>query len=127
MSEDVPLELRTFIAEHIGSIAQLELLILLASDTKKLWTAEEAAKALYTAADMTYGLLEAMRVRGLLEADGGSERYRFAPKNPAWETLVRNLDRLYKERRLTVINLIYAGPVEKLQSFANAFRFRRGK
>src|SRR5690606_34932858 len=85
MPEDIPAELRSFITDHIGSIAQLELLLLLAADPAKSWNADEAAKALYTAADMTYGLLEGMRTLGLLEAvENSDERYRFAPKKPEW-------------------------------------------
>ena len=74
MPDDVSPELRNFIAEQIGSIAQLELLLLLAADPAKTWNADEAAAALYVTPDAAYGFLEGMRVRGLL--DGKEENKR---------------------------------------------------
>lgn len=126
MPDDVPADLRTFISEHIGSIVQLELLLLLAAEPEKTWSADEAAKVLYVSSPAAFGLLEGMRARGLLEALP-QERFRFAPQKAEWGPLVASLGSFYKERRLTVIDLIYNSPVEKFQSFADAFRFRRRK
>lgn len=126
MSDDVPAELRTFISEHIGSIVQLELLLLLAADPQKSWSSDEAAKVLYVSPTAAFGLLEGMRARGLLEALQ-QERFRFVPQNADWGPLVAALAAFYKERRLTVIDLIYNRPVDKFQSFADAFRIRRPK
>lgn len=126
MSE-VPADLRNFIQEHVGSILQLELLLLLAADPAKSWSAEEAAKALYVNPDAAYGFLEGMRVRGLFERLESDDRYRFAPQNPESARLTAELAEFYRERRLTVIDLIYASPKDRFQSFADAFRFRRPK
>lgn len=126
MPSDLPDDLRRFIAEHLGSIAQLELLLLLAADAEKTWTAEEAAKALYISPEATLGFLEAMKSQGLIRRTAeGPPSYRFAPARPESEQLARELASFYKERRLTIINLIYASPVQKLQSFADAFRLRK--
>jgi hypothetical protein len=124
---DVPADLRTFIQEHIGSILQLELLLLLAADPQKAWNAEEAAKELYVNPDAAYGFLEGMRVRGLFERLAPEDRFRFAPQNPESARLTAELASFYRERRLTVIDLIYASPTDRYQSFADAFRFRRPK
>ena len=35
------------------------------------------------------------------------------------------LDRAYAERRVTVINLIFSKPIDKLRSFADAFRIKK--
>jgi hypothetical protein len=128
MADEVPAPLRSFIADHIGSLVQLELLLLLAADPQRDWNADEAAKALFVAPDATYGFLEAMRAHGLCavrEAD--NSRYFFSPADPSGTELVHSLAELYKQRRLTVTELIFKGPVEKYQTFANAFRFRRDK
>jgi hypothetical protein len=126
MASDLPDDLRRFIAEHLGSIVQLELLLLLAGDSARTWSAEEAAKALYVSPEAAHGFLEVMRSQGLCQQDpAGSARYRFAPSRPDYEQLTRDLAAVYKERRLTIINLIYASPVQKFQSFADAFRLRK--
>lgn len=128
MPDDIRAALRDFIVNEIGSIAQLELLLLLQGDPARHWTAEDAARALYTATDATATLLEALRARGIAVAGEQSPlSYRYAPKTPELDQLVRDLSTLYQTRRVTVINLIYAGPVQKLQSFADAFRLRKPK
>lgn len=128
MPQDIPTNLRAFITEHISSILQLELLLLLAADSSKAWTAEEVAKVLYVSPDATLAFLEALRARGFCDRDEGLQpAYRFAPKNEEWRGLVSSLATLYKERRLTVTDLIYAGPAQKYQSFADAFRVKKEK
>ncbi len=128
MPDDIRADLRDFIVNEIGSIAQLELLLLLHKDSSREWTADAAARELYTGAEAMATLLEGFRARGYVVATESLPLcYRFAPAEPAVEPLVRDLSQLYQERRVTVINLIYAGPMHKLQSFADAFRLRKPK
>ena len=128
MEADLPEDIRRFLADHIGSVIQLELLLLLASDANRSWSATNAAKSLYISPEAALGFLEGMRQQGFCQAVGEPPvSYRFAPSKPEWERLTRELATLYAERRVTIINLIYAGPAEKFQRFADAFRFRRDK
>jgi hypothetical protein len=126
MSEDVPAELGAFISQHIGSILQLELLLQLAGDPDREWTPPDAAKFLYVEPTVALGLLEGMRQRGLVAATGDAEpRYRFAPTQPQDAAKVAQLAQFYRDRRVTLIGYIYSSPNNKLQNFADAFRFRR--
>jgi hypothetical protein len=125
MPDEIRADLRDFIVNEIGSIAELELLLLLLREPQKAWSAQDAAKALYTAEDATAALLENFRTRGFANADAG--RYTFAPRTAEQQQLIADLAQLYQTRRVTVINLIYAGPVQKLKSFADAFRLRKPK
>jgi hypothetical protein len=128
MESDLPDDLRRFIAEHLGSIVQLELLLMLAADANKSWTPNEAAKALYISPEGARGFLEGMRQQGLCQISPDEPAsYRFAPAKSEWEQLTRSLAEYYKDRRVTIINLIYARPAEKPQSFADAFRLRKDK
>ncbi len=126
MPEDLPAELRRFIHEHIGSIAQLELLLLLASDPAKSMSAAEASRVFYVTQDAARGFLETMRADGLLTVDRDGT-YRFAPRDGSWRSLVDTLAEYYRERRLTVTHVIYAGPPDELQRFADAFRIKKDK
>ena len=128
MADEIPDEIRGFIVGHIGSLVQLELLLLWAADPTKSWTPEEAAKALFVAPDATYGLLEAMRAQGLcITLSDDKARYCLAPASPQRRELFKSLAELYKTRRLTIIDLVFKGPTEKYQKFANAFRFFKDK
>ena len=124
MPENVSPELRRFINEHIGSIAQLELLLLLASDPAKTIDADEASRVFYVTVDAARALLETMAADGLLAAEPAG-KYRFAPRQAEWSRLVEALAETYRERRPTVIEVIYTGPADALQSFADAFRIRK--
>jgi len=126
MSDDLPAELRRFIHEHIGSIAQLELLLLLAGHPEKGLSAEEAARICYVTGEAARGILEAMRADGLvaIHPDGS---YGFAPRDDAWLSLVRSLAEYYTQRRLTVTHAIYSRPADELQRFADAFRLKKDK
>jgi hypothetical protein len=123
--DEVSLELRTFIGDHVGSILQLELLLQMAADPARGWDAETASSILYVGPDVAQGLLEGMQTLGLVAPAGSPARFHFAPANPEWGPLVQQLALLYKERRLTVIGLIYSSPDDNLRRFADAFRFRR--
>ena len=64
--------------------------------------------------------------RGVLHCEQGADAtYRFAPRVPEVEQAVRELADAYAARHVTVISLIFAKPIDKLKSFADAFRIRR--
>ncbi len=126
MPEDLPAELRSFIHEHIGSIAQLELLLQLAAEPAQGLSAEQASRVFYVTTVAARGLLEAMRTDGLLAVDRDG-CYRFAPRDDAWRKLVDSLAHYYRERRLTVTHAIYSRPPDELQRFADAFRLKKDK
>lgn len=123
MSDRLPAPVESFIRERIGSVVELELLLTLQRESTRAWTAEEAAKSLYVAADAIRGFLSRFCAQGFCEVTG--DTFRYAPRTPELAKLIADVRDSYQNRRLTVINLIYAGPVEKFQSFADAFRFRR--
>jgi DNA-binding IclR family transcriptional regulator len=126
MPDDIPAKVHNLISEHIRSIAQLELLLMLRREPERKWSVEEVAKALYTAVSMTEPLLETLRSSGFVAATGETpERYQYAPRSAEMGQAVADLDGLYQERRVTIINLIYSAPTEKLRNFADAFRIRR--
>jgi hypothetical protein len=126
MSDAIPNNVQLFLREHIGSIAQLELLILLRAERQNSLSVEEAAKKLYTALSMTGPLLESLRANGFLTVqEGPPRRYQYAPRNAELEQIVEDVERAYRERRVTITNLIYSAPMQKLQNFADAFRIRK--
>jgi hypothetical protein len=114
---------RGFIASHIVSVAQLEVLLLLRAAADKKWTASEVARALVTQPEAAAGWLEDLEARGLAsEAEG---RYRYRPASPELDQTVDALAESYANYRVAVIGLIFARPSERITSFADAFRIRR--
>jgi len=126
MSRDIPADVRAFIKDHVRSIVQLELLLLLSRDPSSRFSAEQVARDLCIALDAANSFLEAMRASSMIAVDD-EWKYHFEPQNPEWVSLVSALGHLYRERRLSVIECIYSRDADRLQSFADAFRLRKDK
>lgn len=126
MADPLSDDVRRFIDAHISSVEQLEALILLKEDTSKEWSPQEVAKALYTSEESAAARLADLHKHGLVsEVRSDSKRYRLEPRS---EQLAGGLETTldaYAKRKVAVINQIFAGPSDDVQSFADAFRFRK--
>lgn len=63
---------------------------------------------------------------GLIRPDADG-RYVYSPASPAIGALCDQLEKLYRERPVRVVNAIVSSPNDKLQSFADAFRLKGDK
>jgi hypothetical protein len=126
MSVEFPAEISQFIDMQIESLAQLEAILLLRQDPARQWTSEEIAKALYITPGMACLLLSDMARRGLARVESSTPaRFAYGPHDSETDRLVGELASLYQERRVAVISLIYSKPLNKVQTFADAFRLRK--
>ncbi len=113
--------MRRFLAKHIGSVWQLELLLLFKESTKPLSIAE-ASKALYLSADVIGPAINRFRESGLLSTtEADTSRYGYAAVSEPIKSTIDELERYYREQRVNVINLIFSGTI---QTFADAFKLR---
>ncbi|WP_235216839.1 hypothetical protein [Archangium violaceum] len=118
--------MRRLIAEHIDSVEQLEILLLLQQHPERSWTAESVARELRISPLSAGDRLKDMARSAILSRVQGSEvEFRYAPESPGMAEAVAGLATAYSERRVTVINLIFSKPVDKIRTFADAFRLRR--
>lgn len=110
---------------------QLEVLLLLAAaaEAGKVWTAKDLAQQLRIDEAWVDGQLRAMGTRGLVRVtDGGpAAEFLYEPRTPELRDTVAELALAYADRRVTVIGLIFSKPVDKLRSFADAFRIRKDR
>lgn len=119
-------QVRALLIERIDSVVQLELLLLLHAQPGRAWTAADVAQELRIDPAWASGQLGELAARALVtpspqQADG----FTYAPATPVLDAAVAQLARDYAERRVTVITLIFSKPVDKLRSFADAFRLRK--
>jgi hypothetical protein len=122
MDDGLPDEVAAFLDEHIASIEQLEILLLVRSSQDAPWTAEAVSKELYTQADSAAAWLADLTRRGLLrEVDGG---YRYEPGADC-EALVELVATTYAQRRVRVIRQVFAVAKDPASAFADAFRLRK--
>lgn len=124
-SEDFPADLSQYITERISSVAQLEALLLLRSDPEKTWTAPEVEASLRTTPEMAAEQLAILQSEGIvIQPDSNVAEFRYSPTDKLRD-LIDRLAAIYEERRVTVITMIYSKPVDKVRTFADAFRLRK--
>ena len=119
----VPAPVRRFIAGHIESVGQLEVLLLLRAAADKAWTTDEVARAVVTQAASARGWLEQLRAHALLACT--DDRYRYSPPSADAERAIDDLAESYAKYRVAVIGLIFSKPSEQVRDFPEAFRLRR--
>jgi hypothetical protein len=126
-SDGIPADVEQFVARHVHSVEQLEILLLLRATRSRAWTAAQLVRELRIDLGSAQSRLKDLHTRGLVEPTAPeSEAFSFAPASPAIDAAVAALARTYIERRVTLINLIFSKPVQQIQSFADAFRLRKG-
>jgi hypothetical protein len=118
-------EVRQFIAEHIETAEQLEILLLLHRSGEKEWTALDVSQAIYTVPASATMRLEGLVAHGFLSSTGGADpRYQYAPRTDQLRKQVDALSEAYRVDRVGVIKLIFSKPPDPLQSFSDAFKLR---
>ncbi len=120
----------TFIRTHIDSVEQLEVLLLMRNDPSKGWSAADVSRQLRSSpvsAALRLEKLTALRLIVKTEPSQHTFTFRYEPSTPELADRVTALSEAYLVRRVTVIDLIFSNPVEKIQSLADAFKIRGDK
>jgi hypothetical protein len=124
MPDDIPHEVKLFVEHHIESVPQLEALLLLRKEPQREWQAADIAKALYIPEDVASALLADFVRRGFaIMVPHSKDRSVYHPREPETDRLIDELQSAYHDRRVAIISLIYSKPLNKVQTFADAFRF----
>lgn len=116
---DFPVDVQRFIEQNIRSVEVLHVLLLLRDTPEREWTASELSIELRSSPSSISVRLLNLQRRGIVTAR--SELYRYAATGDL-DTLVQRLLELYRERRTTVIDLIFSSPIDPLRSFSDAFK-----
>lgn len=126
--EAIPNEVRQFLADHVDSVMQLELILLLEGSRARQWSGADLAAELRVDPGWVASQLDELSRRRILTCQPGPEaRYQFGPADPATAQAVATLAALYNTHRVSIISMIFAKPVDRLRSFADAFRLRKDK
>ncbi len=125
---DIPDEVKRFLTEHIDTLFQLEVLLLLHANRDVAWSAERIDRELRTGLEIVRKLLAIFEDKGFVSVIEGHEvTYRYSPATKELDHSVNLLAITYKERRVKVTSFIYSSPLENIRNFAEAFRIRKEK
>lgn len=122
----IPTEVRDFISEHIASMEQIEVLLLLSGQPEKEWPVDAVVAHIQSGPASILAHLRAFCEQGLL-VQKSNQVYQFSARTEKLAQAMRALATTYKERRIKVIELIYQKPADGVQSFADAFKLRKDK
>jgi hypothetical protein len=119
-------EVQAFVREHIDSVEQLEVLLLLHRTAPRRWTAETVSRELRIDATSASRRLADLASRGLLDGEPPESATEFwlSAGGPS-DALLRDLAATYAARRVTLIEFIFAAPVRDVRVFADAFWIRK--
>jgi hypothetical protein len=127
VSEGLSPDVRRFLVEHVDSIAQLEILGLLYAEPETARTAAAVARVI--GVDPAWAATELGRLvaRGFIApaSNGRDPAYQFAPSRPALVETIERVLHAFRQRRVTVIDLVASKPSPNIRGFADAFRWRK--
>ncbi len=124
---DFPELLRSFIQETIPTVDAAELLIALARERDVAFQVPALLEAMRPTAvtePAARRYLAHFQSRGLVEQNSNMS-YQYKPANSELDAAVGALTRVYNERPVTLVRMIYAPKDEKIRSFADAFRLTK--
>lgn len=125
-AEALPADVDAFIGEHIHSVEQLEVLLLLRRGRSGSWTPDQIARELRIDPGSAGRRLEDLSARRLVVKGEPADCYRYAPTDASLDGRVEKLAQAYAERRVSVITRIFTTP-DPAKSFADAFRIKERK
>lgn len=119
---DIPKPVRVFIARHLTSVEELDVLLMLRAVPDKVWSVDEIRLALSSSEHAIRVRLRHLVQHRLVDSkDDGTFCYGVDAGD---RRTVDDLADAYAKRRAAVIALIFATPSEGVRSFSDAFRFR---
>jgi len=125
--EPLPQDVRDLLAHHLSTMEHVEVLLALAGDEERAWSAGDIAALTHTTpASVTARLEELVAGRFASSAPSAAgATYRYAPGTPEMRRAVASLEEMYRTKPVTLIKAIYERPASAVQSFADAFRVRK--
>ena len=127
MPRELPSSTAEFIRKYIHSLEHIEILLLLQGSPQRDWTVDQVFEQVRSNVQSVESHLQQLRAQGFIEAAESSnpEAYRYRPASSELAAGVEDLAAIYKERRVTVIEHIFAEPPSPIQGFADSFRIRK--
>ena len=119
-------QVKKFISNHIHSIVELDVLLLLYNHSEKDWSAEDVNQELRLSSIGAAQLLVQLCSQGLISRSGVDPiLYKYNPKNNDLDSTVRDLFKVYETHKQTIISFIYSKPSSNVQLFADAFKLKK--
>jgi len=115
-----------FLARHINSVEELEVLLHARQSPGRSWSPADMARELYSHPTSIEQRFQRLLGAGLLR-ESAAGHFQYAPRSAELDQVVARLADTYRERRVAVVSLIASKPIENVRAFSDAFRLRKRK
>lgn len=122
--DQIPENIRQFIFACIDSVEQIEVLALLHDHPEKQWSYLSVSQELRSTEGSVEKRLRDLADRRVIQPIA-SATFRYEPRSDDVKQIVTELVGIYRLRPYRVMELIFSKPVNAMQSFADAFRFKK--
>jgi len=121
----LPPVIKGFVAAHVRTLDELQLLMALVQSGDRWWDADDAAREFGMAVPEARAALDHLAARNLLDIRIGEDlHYRFRPGTPELGDAARAAAEAYRQRPLDVARLVQPAERRSVRDFADAFRIR---
>lgn len=127
MGPIIPSEVENFIALHIKSLDQLEVLLLLAALPDREWSVDAVYQVVKSSRQAVSQRLDEFVTKGLIARGEAPDTYRYCPQTDETANAISQLGAVYKTSRHKILELIYSSKNDAVKGFSEAFRFRKSK
>jgi predicted transcriptional regulator len=116
---------REFLAGHIESVEELDVLLLLYQYRDRSWTEAEVDARIRSSESSIQKRLRHLVQVGLVAVTEMPRAYLYRPVTIEMDSIVASLAEVYKDFHRTVIQIIYEHRADPLRSFAKAFELKQ--
>lgn len=123
----IPPHVLQFVAENIDVVPELEALLLLREGEARGWSEDEVAARVYVSSTAARGILEALRRKRLIAAQGDPPLYRYQPEPTGKAELIDEVAAAYRLHLVPMTTFIHAKAPASVREFARAFDFKKDR
>jgi hypothetical protein len=121
---DIPQDVREMIQRHLATMDHVELLMVLRAGREESFSVATLAEQIRKPEELVQLCLEALAGAGLA-AEISDGTYRYAAREAMLDATAEAVVRLYNERPVTLVRLLYERPPTAVNTFADAFKLRK--
>lgn len=121
---DISEDVREMIQRHLATMDHVELLMILRGGRDESFTPAQLAARMRKPEQLVEMCLESLAGAGLA-AQLSDRTYRYAALEGTLDRTADSVVRLYNERPVTLVRLLYERPPTAVNTFADAFKLRR--
>lgn len=123
----IPPNVLQFVTENIDTVPELETLLLLREGETRAWSEDEVAARVYVSRAAARGILEALRRKHLVVAQGEPPLYRYQPEQAGKAELIGEVAAAYRLHLVPMATFIHAKAPASVREFARAFDFKKDR